>query len=100
MWGWNEDAKTHTKADDVVEEVEDLSMSGRLGDTRERVQETLERVLGLVKTLTINRSHVSPTSTDKSLERSTVVQKTCHFRARKTPRTNRSGEKIVFGFKI
>jgi hypothetical protein len=88
MRRWNEDAKAHTEADDVVEEVEDLSMSGRLGDTRERVQETLERVLGLVKTLTINRSHISLTSTDKSLEGSTVVQETCHFGARKMPGTD------------
>jgi hypothetical protein len=96
----NEDAKAHTETDDVVEEVEDLSVSGRLGDTRERIQETLEGVLGLVKTLTSNRSHVCPTSTDKSLERSTVVQEACYFRARKTPWTNRSGEKVVFGFKM
>jgi L-lactate utilization protein LutC len=100
MRRWNEYAKAHTKADDVVEEVKDLSMSGRLGDTRERVQETLERVLRLIETTASNRSHVSPTSTDKSLERSTVVQKTCHFRMRKAPRTNQLSENIIFGFKI
>jgi hypothetical protein len=100
MRRWNEYAKAHTKVDDVVEEVEDLSMSGRLGDTWERVQETLERVLRLVETTASNRSHVSPTSTDKSLEWSTMVKKACHFRARKLPRTNRLSENIIFSFKI